>query len=142
MSHTLQKTGIVTEKINTLSMRVCLSCASKIRKTSEGFNFIAATLNVLNPKFVEPESEVEVKDVRVKRTFQTAVSMPERSHGQRKIARSEQSQEKRSGVRRQLGSQVGDQIENEDTILNIDDMISPKQLTQVPVLWLSGKTEL
>ena len=129
-------------------MRVCLLCDSKIRKTSEGFNFIAATLNVLNPKFVEPESEVEseveveVKDVRAKRTFQTAVSMPERSPGQRKIARSEQSQAKSSGARRQLGSQVGDQIENEDAILNIDDMISPEQLTQVPVLWPSGKTDV
>ena len=41
-----------------------------------------------------------------------------RSPGQRKIASSERSQEKSSGVRRSLGSQFGGRINNEDAILN------------------------
>ena len=66
LSHTLEKTGIVAEK-KRYPFRECLpSVCFKNKKKSEGFNFIVATLNVVNPKFVEPESEVEVTNVRVK----------------------------------------------------------------------------
>ena len=56
-----QKTGIVAEKISSLSARLCLICATKIRKSSEGFHFIVSTLNVVNPKFFQlRDPEVEV----------------------------------------------------------------------------------
>ena len=63
-SDALRKTGILAEKNSTLSNRVCPPCATKIRKTSEGFSFIVSTLNVVNPKFVQPIlQEVEVTNV-------------------------------------------------------------------------------
>ena len=71
-------------KKGTLSKRVFPLCAPKIRKTSEGFNSTVATLNMVNPKFVEPEREVKVTHIRAKRTLPTSVTTPERSPGQRK----------------------------------------------------------
>ena len=55
---TLRKTGILADKISSFSDRVYLPCATKIRKISEGFNFIVST--------------------RVKRTLPTSVSTPKK----------------------------------------------------------------
>ena len=44
LSHTLRKTGILADKIYSFSDRVCLPCATKIRKFSEEFNIIVSTL--------------------------------------------------------------------------------------------------
>ena len=44
LSDTLRKTGILADKNYSFSDRVCLPCATKIRKFSEGFNFIVSTL--------------------------------------------------------------------------------------------------
>ena len=82
-----RNTGIVAEKTSTLSARLCRLCASKIRKTSEGFNFIVSTLNVVNPKIfqsIDPEIEVTNVMPRAKRALPTSVSTPERSPGQKK----------------------------------------------------------
>ena len=81
LSDALQKTGILAEKNSTLFNRVC-------QKTSEGFSFIVSTLNVLNPKFVQPIlQEVKVTNVgvvpRVKRTLPTSLSTPKRRPGQK-----------------------------------------------------------
>ena len=43
LSDTLRKTGILADKNHSSSDRVCLPCATKIRKFSEGFNFIVST---------------------------------------------------------------------------------------------------
>ena len=43
LSDTLRKTGILADKNYSSSDRVCLPCATKIRKFSEGFNFIVST---------------------------------------------------------------------------------------------------
>ena len=102
LARALQKTGIVAEKNASLSERVCLPCFTKIRKTSEGFSFVAATLNVVNPKFALPESEIEESDVApgIKRTLPTSVTTPDRSPGQRKIARCKGNQKEKSGARK------------------------------------------
>ena len=44
LSDTLRKTGILAEINSSFPDRVCLPCAIKIRKISEGFNFIVSTL--------------------------------------------------------------------------------------------------
>ena len=82
-----RNTGIVAEKTSSLSARLCRLCASKIRKTSEGFNFIVSTLSVVNPKIfqsIDPEIEVTNVMPRAKRALPTSVSTPERSPGQKK----------------------------------------------------------
>lgn len=145
-----QKTGIVAEKISSLSARLCLICATKIRKTSEGFYFIVSTLNVVNPKFFQlRDPEVEVTNVvpRAKRALSTSVSTPERSPGQKKMQKTRQSpaREKRNSARKSLGSQFCSWLtENEDAILNIDDMISSEQSTRIKVvvLWPNGRTDV
>ena len=43
LSDTLRKTGILADKNYSSSDRVCLPCATKIRKFSEGFNFIVSS---------------------------------------------------------------------------------------------------
>ena len=75
-------------------------------KTNEGFSLIAATLNVVNPKFVR-ESEIEESFIapRMKRTLPTSVTTPDRRCGQRKITKSKESQKERSGARKSFGTQ-------------------------------------
>ena len=61
LSDALRKTGILADKGSSFSDRVRLPCATKIRKTSKGFNFIVSTLNLVNSKFVQfINREVEV----------------------------------------------------------------------------------
>ena len=45
LSDTLRKTEILADKICSFSGRVCLPCATKIRKYSEGFNFIRSEMS-------------------------------------------------------------------------------------------------
>ena len=64
LSCALQSTGLIAERNPCLSDRVCKPCATKIRKISESFKFIASELNVVNPKFITP-SNPEVDDTDV-----------------------------------------------------------------------------
>ena len=50
LSDTLRKTGILADKNNSFSDRVCLPSATKIRKFSEGFYLIVSTLKADWPK--------------------------------------------------------------------------------------------
>ena len=50
LSDTLRKTGILADKNYSFSDRVCIPCATKIRKFSEGFNLIVSTLKADCPK--------------------------------------------------------------------------------------------
>lgn len=136
-----------------LSDRVCKPCATKIRKTSETFRFIASVLNVVNPKFItHSDPEVDETDVlpRMKRSLPTSVSTPERSPGQKKISKTSQNPAKTTrkiSARKSLGCHFDSNAnENVDALLNIDDIITlePEKSTHVKVLvlWLTGKTDV
>ena len=84
LSCALQSAGLKAKRNPSLSDRVCKPCATKIRKTSETFRFIASVLNVVNPKFTtHSDPEVDETDVlpRTKQSLQTSVSTPEGSPG-------------------------------------------------------------
>ena len=72
LSGTLRKTGILADKNYSFSDRVCLPCATKVRKFSQGFNFIVSTLKAIDQK-------VEVTNIvpRVKQTMPTSLSTPQ-----------------------------------------------------------------
>ena len=167
LSQVLEEAGIVAARNSSLSERLCKSCATKIRKTCEGFSFIVGTINVINPKFVtvnvHDELEVEVTEdlPRSKRALPTSVSTPERSRGVRKTLKvSSENLESisdnvvhrpRAGARKSLGMQFQENaaasemiVENEDALLNIDDIMSREQTTRVKVLilWPNGRTEV
>ena len=92
--HTHYKDGNRRRKRNaSLSERVCLPCFTKIRKKNEGFSLIAATLNVVNSKFV-PESEIEESVIapRMNRTLPSSVTTSDRRSGQRNITKSKENQ--------------------------------------------------
>ena len=138
MSCALQSTGLIAERNPCLSDRVCKPRATKIRKISESFKFIASKLNVGNPKFIMP-SNPEVDDTddlpRTKRCLPTSVSTPERSPGQKEIPKIYQSPAKdtrKSSARKSLGCHFNGNVnKNEYVLLNIDDIISPGQSTRV-----------
>ena len=151
LSGALQSIGLDAERNPSLSDRVCKPCATKIRKTSESFRFIASVLNVVNPKFITPSHpEVDDTDVlpRTKRSLPNSLSTPERSPGQKKIPKTSQSptkQTRKISARKSLGYHFHSNVkENVDALLNIDDIISPEQSTRVKilVLWPSGKTDI
>ena len=109
LSRALQSTGLNAERNPTLSDRVCKPCATKIRKTSETFRFIASVLNVVNPNFItHSDPEVDETGVlpRTKRSLPTSVSTPERSPRQKKISKTSQSPAKTTrkiSARKSLG---------------------------------------
>ena len=91
---------LIAERNPCLSDRVCKPGATKIRKNSESFKFIASELNVVNPKFITPSNpEVDDTDVlpRTKRCLPTSVSTPERNPGRRKFQKSTKVQRRRRG---------------------------------------------
>ena len=142
LSDALQKTGILAEKKACLSNRVCLPCATKIRKTTSGFNFIVSTLNVVNPKFVQStDPEVKVIVPRAIKRLPASVPTPERSPELRKKLKTGQisAKEKISNARESLGSQFCTRVtENDNSILNnYDVMSSSEQSTRVKVVELS-----
>ena len=75
LSQVLGQTGIVAARNSSLSERLCKSCATKLRRTCEGFSFIVDTINVVNPKFVtvnvHDERVTEVELPRLKRALPT-----------------------------------------------------------------------
>ena len=126
----------------------------EIRKTSEGFSFIAKVLNEINPKFVAPIAsnlEDELTDAvlpRTERTLATSVSTPKRSPGKKKVTKTSDSPTKDTGkctAWKSLGFRFESDVrKNEDAVLNTDVMISSEQPTrgEVVVLWLSGKSDV
>ena len=149
LSGALQSIGLDAERNPSLSDRVCKPCATKIRKTSESFRFIASVLNVVNPKFITPSHpEVDDTDVlpRTKRSLPTSVSTPQRSPGQKKIPKTSQSptkQTRKISARKSLGCHFHSNVkENVDALLNIDNIISPEQSTRmsfgVVAKWQNG----
>ena len=131
LSCALQLTGLNAERNPSLSDRVCKPCATKIRKTSETFKFIASVLNVVNPKVItHSDPEVDETDVlpRTKRSLPTYVSRPERSPGKKKICKTSQNPAKTTrkiSARKSLGCHFDSNAnENVDALLNIDDIIS------------------
>ena len=58
----LERVGIRCEKNPDLSERFCKACAEKLRRTYEGFNFIASNIISPNPEFgLEEEEEDEAQ---------------------------------------------------------------------------------
>ena len=135
--------------------------------------FISRTINVVNPKIVavNTRSELEVESTesrpRSKRALPSSVSTPERSPGAKKLQKVSSDFQKRSSedevhrpraaARKSLGMQFQENValrqelpavtihENEDSLLNIDDIIDPElQSTHVKVLtlWPSGRTDV
>ena len=72
LSQVLGQAGIVAARNSSLSERLCKSCATKLRRTCEGFSFIVDTINVVNPKFVtvnvHDELEFEVTEDELPRS--------------------------------------------------------------------------
>ena len=135
--------------------------------------FISRTINVVNPKIVavNTRSELEVESTesrpRSKRALPSSVSTPERSPGAKKLQKVSSEFQRRSSedevhrpraaARKSLGMQFQENValrqelpavaihENEDSLLNIDDIIDPElQSTRVKVLtlWPSGRTDV
>ena len=170
MSQVLEQAGIVALKNSGLSERLCKPCATKVRKTCEGLQFIVSTLNVVNPKIAvvnthdEPEVEVTAElQPRSKRSLPTSISTPDRSPGAKKLQKVSSDDQRSSSenadyhrprvgvsARKSLGLQfqadvVASQDDNEDGLLNINDIIDPElQSTRIKslILWPSGRTDV
>ena len=128
LSNTLSKTGILADKNYSFSDRVCLPCATKIIKFSEGFNFIVSTLKADSPKDrghkCPPKGQANLADFSVNATKLLDRKMSKTGHGP--------AREKRSSAKKLVGSQFCSRIsENEDVILNIDNMVSLQHSTRV-----------
>jgi hypothetical protein len=77
----LTNIGIVCERGPEWSRRLCRTCAWKIKRTCDGFAFIAKNLNTLNPDCLKNDDENEnlQTEPHVKRGLPTTLSTPERS---------------------------------------------------------------
>ena len=77
----LTNIGIVCERGPEWSGRLCRTCAGKIKRTCDGFAFIAKNLNTLNPDCLKNDDENEnlQTEPHVKRGLPTTLSTPERS---------------------------------------------------------------
>ena len=165
LARVLEQVGIEVTKNSKLSERLCKPCASKLRRTCEGMTFVSETLNVVNPKFVVLNTCSESPEChpRSKRALPSSVSTPERSPGAKKLQKvASQFQgpssevevhRTRGGARKSLEMEFQDNLElpivaireNEDSFLNIDDIMDPQlQSTRVKVLilWPSGRTDV
>ena len=88
LSNMLERLGIRCEKNPDLSERFCKACAGKLRRTYEGFNFIASNIIAPNPEFGLEEVEDEAAALfRTKRTIPISFSTPERSPNPKKKQR-------------------------------------------------------
>lgn len=142
----LSSIGIAAQQHENLSGRLCRTCASKIRKTYEGFSFLLSSVNAENAniscdndtsnkenKSSLPAPTTPVRN-RVKRALPMSVSTPDRSPNARKKSRSilrpqEKNRDKTCGV-----------CDEVDQALNIDDMAGDKTKSKVKVLilWPNG----
>lgn len=146
LARLLSSIGIAAKQHENLSERLCRTCASKIRKTYEGFSFLLSSVNSENVNIScgndtsnkenslsLPAPTTPVRN-RVKRALPMSVSTPDRSPNARKKSRSiSTSQEKN----RDKTCGVCDEV---DQALNIDDMVGDKNKTKVKVLilWPNG----
>ncbi|CAB3986486.1 hypothetical protein AC249_AIPGENE16794 [Paramuricea clavata] len=148
--------GIKVERKSDLSERLCKPCATKIRNACAGFLFLLHNINTINPIFMR-DQEVEttatgvhdtINTSRTKRTLPTTVSTPERSPISKKTQKTGTIRLKRS-----LGKQFDNTINkdhNEDSLLNIDDIIchddeekvQKQTRVKVLILWPNGRTDV
>ena len=90
----LQNIGIVCDRGSLWSERLCRTCAGKIKRTCDGFTFLANNLNASNPECSVSNEEKENLHTkhRVKRCLPTTLSTSERSPRSSKAQRDKVSE--------------------------------------------------
>ncbi|CAB3998266.1 Hypothetical predicted protein [Paramuricea clavata] len=140
LARLLHSVGIVAQQNANLSDRLCRTCASKIRKTCEGFSLLLSTINVENPNTSCENNKENIRPVpstpvrnRTKRALPMSVSTPERSPNARKNPKRILKHQKN---KKDKTNAVRDEV---DQALNIDDMTGDKTKVNVLILWPNGE---